>query len=353
MQYAVYDGKNTIHSNFPERSYPNAKIAAVNSYQLKQLQGRKLIMAKELSNQAKWKPWKGVVLFVIAFFVVVAGSVATLFIGTYGTLITQFALLGIAVAACLINKTPLKEVFPLKKITLRDFFGTVLMWIGIVPLGFISSLAIGSLMPDIFAGVASDVHNIATGVAILGFVATVICPPVCEEAVMRGAILSNFRGVKKDWVIILVVAVMFGLLHMDPVRLINTSLLGACMAYIMVKRNNIILPAMFHLLNNFVFVGISSILSLFSGFELDQTVQSAELTESVNEMVNQIPLYMIAAFLCPMILAIGAHLIKRQKEISEGEEKSGMKLGAKIGLSVIPCIMLLGGGLLLTACSVK
>ena len=70
-------------------------------------------------------------------------------------------------------------------------------------------------------------------------------------------------------------------------------------------------------------------------------------------MVNQIPTYMIAAFLCPMILAIGAHLIKRQQEISEGKEKEGMKLGAKIGLSAIPCVMLLAGGLLLTACSVR
>ena len=310
-------------------------------------------MAKELSNQAKWRPWKGIVLFIIAFAVVVAGSVATLFIGTYGTLITQFALLGLAVGACLINKTPLKEVFPLKKITLRDFFGTVLMWIGVVPLGFISALAVGSLMPEVFAGVASDVHNIATGVVILGFVTTVICPPICEEAIMRGAVLSNFRGVKKDWVIILVVAVMFGILHMDPVRLINTSLLGACMAYLMVKRNNFILPAMFHLINNFFSVGLSSIISLFSGPAAEQAVQSSDLTDAVTAMVNQIPTYMIAAFLCPMILAIGAHLIKRQKEISEGREKEGMKLGAKIGLSAIPCVMLLAGGLLLTACSVK
>ena len=310
-------------------------------------------MAKELSNQSKWRPWKGIVLFVIALFVVIAGSVSTLFIGTYGTFITQLALLGLAVGACLINKTPLKEVFPLKKITLRDFFGTVLMWIGAVPLGFISALAVGSLMPEVFAGVASDINNIATGVVILGFIATVICPPICEEAIMRGAILSNFRGVKKDWVIILVVAVMFGLLHLDPVRLINTSILGACMAYLMVKRNNFILPAMFHLINNFLSIFLGSIVSMFSEPAAEQAVQSAELTDTVNAMVNQIPTYMIAAFLCPMILAIGAHLIKRQKEISEGKEKEGMKLGAKIGLSAIPCIMLLGGGLLLTACSVR
>ena len=69
-------------------------------------------MAKELSNQAKWRPWKGVLLFVVAFMVVLAGSIATIFIGSYGTLLTQIGLLATAVIACLINKTPLKEVFP-------------------------------------------------------------------------------------------------------------------------------------------------------------------------------------------------------------------------------------------------
>lgn len=310
-------------------------------------------MAKELSNQAKWRPWKGVVLFVIALAWLIAGSLTAFFIGTVSTLLVQLGFLAIAIIACLINKTPLKEVFPLKKLTVRDFFGTVLMWMGSLPLGLCSALAVGKLLPQTFENVTTGVNQIATGVLVLGFIMTVICPPICEEAIMRGAILSNFRGVKKDWVIILVVAVMFGILHLDPVRLINTSILGACMAYLMVKRNNFILPAMFHLINNFLSIGLGSIVSMFSEPAAQQAVQSAELTDTVNAMVNQIPTYMIAAFLCPMILAIGAHLIKRQKEIYEGKEKEGMKLGAKIGLSAIPCIMLLGGGLLLTACSVR
>ena len=343
MQYTIYDRKTTIHSISPDLSYFNATIAAGKK-------GRELNMAKELSNQAKWRPWKGVLLFVVAFMVVLAGSIATIFIGSYGTLLTQIGLLATAVIACLINKTPLKEVFPLKKITVRDFFGTVLMWMGALPLGIISATAVGKLMPDVMESVASDVNNIATGVIVVGLIATVICPPICEEAIMRGAVLSNFRGVKKDWVIILVVAVMFGILHMDPVRFLNTTLLGACMAYLMVKRNNFILPMMFHFINNFVTIGMSSISTLFASQAADQAV---DMSESVNEMIDLLPVFMIAAFLCPMILAIGAHLIKRQAEISEGKEQTGMKLGAKIGISAIPCVLLLGGGIILTACSMK
>ena len=40
-------------------------------------------------------------------------------------------------------------------------------------------------------------------------------------------------------------------------------------------------------------------------------------------------------------------------EISEGTEPKGMKLGAKIGLSAIPCVLLLAGGIILTAMSIN
>ena len=299
-------------------------------------------MAKELSNQAKWKPWKGVVLFVIALAVIIVGSASSYFIGTFGVLITQLGLLATAIIACLINKTPLKEVFPLKKFTARDFFGTVLMWAGALPLGLTSAFAVGKLFPQTFENVTGGVNSIATSVVVLGFIVTVICPPICEEAIMRGAILSNFRGIKKDWIIVLIVGVMFGILHTDPVRFLNTALLGACMAYLMVKRNNFILPMMFHFINNFVTIGISTITSAFSAPAAEEAVEASEITAAA---IDALPLLMILSFLCPMILVIGAHLIKRQAEISEGKEQTGMKLGKKIALSVIPCVLLLGCGI--------
>ena len=300
-------------------------------------------MAKELSTQAKWKPWKGIVLFIIAFAWLFIGSLSSYFIGTAGIFITQLGFLGIALLACVINKTPIKEVFPIKKLTVRDFFGTLLMWIGALPLGLLSALAVGKLMPETFAEVTSGVSAISTGIVVLGFITTVICPPICEEAIMRGAILSNFRGIKKDWIIILIIGVMFGILHTDAVRFLNTTLLGACMAYLMVKRNNFILPMMFHFINNFVTIGISTIASTFA-----TTEQTVDVSEATAQSIDAIPSFMILAFLCPMILVIGAHLIKRQAEISEGKEKSGMKLGTKIALSAIPCVLLLGGGIALT-----
>ena len=299
-------------------------------------------MAKELSTQARWKPWKGVILFVIALVWLITASIGSFFLGAYTTLIIQLGFLGISIVACLINKTPLKEVFPIKKITVRDFFGMLLMWMGALPLGLLSGVVVGKFMPETFENVTSGVQEIAS-VAVIGFIATVICPPICEEAIMRGAVLSNFRGIKKDWVIVLIIGVMFGILHTDAVRFLNTALMGGCLAYLMVKRNNIVLPSLFHFINNFTLIGISTISSM-TAQQQGQTVTAAEATSAA---VDAMPSLMIFATLSPLFLVLGAHLIKRQTEISEGLEKKGMKLGAKIGISVIPCVLLLASGIAL------
>ena len=300
-------------------------------------------MAKELSTQARWKPWKGVILFVIALAWLIIGSIiGGIFLGSFTTLVIQLGFLGIAIVACLINKTPLKEVFPIKKITVRDFFGTVLMWMGALPLGMLSAVIVGKFMPQTFENVTSGVQEIAS-VAVIGFITTVICPPICEEAIMRGAILSNFRGIKKDWIIVLIIGVMFGILHTDTVRFINTALMGGCLAYLMVKRNNFLLPALYHFINNFLLIGLSTITSMLAQ-QQEQTVTAAEATSAA---VDSIPSLMILATLSPLFLVLGVHLIKRQTEISGGMEKKGMKLGAKIGISIIPCVLLLAGGLAL------
>ncbi len=300
-------------------------------------------MAKELSTQARWKPWKGVILFVITLVWLIAGSIiGGIFLGSFATFVIQLGFLGIAIVACLINKTPLKEVFPIKKITVRDFFGTVLMWMGALPLGMLSAVVVGKFMPQTFENVTSGVQEIA-GVAVIGFITTVICPPICEEAIMRGAILSNFRGIKKDWIIVLIIGVMFGILHTDTVRFINTALMGGCLAYLMVKRNNFLLPALYHFINNFLLIGLNTITTMLA----QQQGEVVTAAESTSAAVDSIPSLMLLATLSPLFLVLGVHLIKRQAEISEGIEKKGMKLGAKIGISVIPCVLLFAGGIAL------
>ena len=306
-------------------------------------------MAKELSTQKKWRPWKGFILYLIAFAWLIVSSFVQMSLGTTGLLISQLGFLAIAIIACLVNKTPLKEVFPIRKLTVRDFFGTVMMWVGGLMIGLTSIYAVSYFLPDISGQVIGSLNEMALGggLMILSFITMVICPPICEEAIMRGAILSNFRGIKKDWVIVLIIGIMFGVLHTDPIRFINTTILGATLAYLMVKRNNFILPMLAHFLNNFTTIGISIISGAFAGnggaSAADALPQTAEAAKSF--YLTETGCLLMIFFIAPVLIAIGSHLIKRQKEISEGLEPSGMKLGFKVLISAVLSVAMLVSGI--------
>lgn len=301
-------------------------------------------MAVKISNQNKWRTWKAFILFLIAAVWIIGGSLLAEYIGIWGTILTQVGLLGTAIVACLINKTPLKEVFPMKKITVRDFFGAVFMWLGGLGIGLSSVYAMGILMPDVYEVVSGGLDGLFSSTTmVLALITVAFLPPICEEAITRGAILSNLRGLKRDWVIILIVGLMFGALHMDPIRFINTAVMGSVCAFLVVKRNNILLASLVHLCNNFLTGGLAILISLFSNDSASQAVDAAETSVSLQQGLAST---MVMFFLAPVLLVLGAYLIRRQKEISEGLEKK-TKIGAKLAVAIVLSIAILAGGIAL------
>ena len=94
---------------------------------------------EKLSTQAKWQPWKGVIFQVIAVgMLLFPGSFIQYYLGLWGVVITELMFLALAVIWTLAKKTPLKEVFPVKVPTVRDVIGTVMLWLGILPLSMLS-----------------------------------------------------------------------------------------------------------------------------------------------------------------------------------------------------------------------
>ncbi len=288
-------------------------------------------MSQQLGSQAKWKPWKGLVLFLITIVVILLGGKLSEHIGLWGTLITQGVMLGISLIVCLINDTPFKEVFPIRKPTVRDIIGSILMWIGSYGIGTASIHLAGVLLPDQYSQVTGTMNTMFTrGGVLLAFVVAVICPPICEEAITRGAILSHFRSFKKDFMTVLIIAIMFGAMHTDAIRFFNTALLGAVTAYLVVKRNNILLASFVHLLQNFVTGGIQIISSALSSAS---TSAAAVATKTMPPVVY-LGSAMTTLCFAPVCLVLGQHLINRQVQISKGQPKSG-KLWPKLVIAII------------------
>ena len=256
-----------------------------------------------LSNQEKWRPWGAfaleamVLVLAIWLFAPLQAS-----LGWTGLILTELAFLALAVGTALLHKTPLEEVFPLKRPTLRELGGVLLLNLSGLMLSIfathISLILLPQSMPEI-----KELHDfLYTGQSLPVMVLVVaIMPAICEETLQRGAILSHLRSLKKEWLIILIMGILFGLFHLSALRFLSTAILGALLSYLMIKKNNLVLPMLMHLVNNLVSVMAGTMASENAGQALD-TMQTITPLQRIGGGC-------IVCCLVPVLLVAAANLI--------------------------------------------
>ncbi|MEM7164767.1 MAG: ABC transporter permease subunit/CPBP intramembrane protease [Planctomycetota bacterium] len=141
----------------------------------------------------------------------------------------------------------LRRTFSLRTPGWTSWLAVPLLWIGTHPLAhFFQPTETESLKH--FKEYILALIDSAGPYGVLALVA--LLPAVCEEIFCRGYLLSGLRQGMNRWFAVLVTAGLFGILHLDPGRVLPTATLGLFMG-IIVLRTGSILPAMlFHLLNN-------------------------------------------------------------------------------------------------------
>ncbi len=257
---------------------------------------------EKLSNQERLHPWQGVVFFVVlmALFVTVFGWMQMAW-GIPGLMVTELSFLAIAVIYALVRKIPLKEMFPVKVPKVREVIGALLLVVGGALFGYISIFLVGTLFPATLEEM-SEMNDMLMGKMSLPVMILVVAltPAVCEEAIHRGAILSHFRGMKKEWVVVLTMALFFGLNHVSFLRFINTAILGGCLTYVLLKSNNFILNMLMHFSVNFV----ATMISYFSSSESTASVDYAN-----TDLSPALGLFLMIGFLAPVLMVTGAMLV--------------------------------------------
>ena len=111
------------------------------------------------------------------------------------------------------------------------------------------------------------------------------------------------QGIKKDWVIILIIACIFGAMHCDATRFLNSAIFGAVTAYIMLKRENILLGMMIHFFQNFLCAGISLIggaLGFFTGVLIGFSKKASYWIQPFMKFIGPIP----ATSWSPLVLSL-------------------------------------------------
>ena len=232
--------------------------------------------------------------------------------GVTGLVATEAIFLILAVIFGLVFRIPFKEMFPVKKFTARDLFGSLFLATGGVLFGLISVAVVGILFPvSLGGGDVQALNQYIGGDAgyIFTMFALALMPAICEESIHRGAILTCFRSIKKDWLIILIMAVFFGVFHLSALRFISTAIMGACLTYILIRKNNMLLTSLTHFILNISSSTISYLSVRITGSAGTDGNAGPAIQITADSMKVALGTYLMIGFGAPFLIVIGLMLL--------------------------------------------
>lgn len=274
----------------------------------------------------------GIIVFlVILVLMVFVAAPMQLFWGMWGLALTELMFLSCAIVPALVFGWDLREIFKFSRPTLRQIFGVLVLWLGAYLTVAAVTMAIAYLFPEEISSISNELLQFLSSVPfpLTLFIAAVM-PAVCEEALHRGLILHTFRG-KNKWVTMIGMGLIFGIFHLDPYRFLGTAILGVILTLIMIETQNILLPVLFHFVNN-----------AFSSFSTLVNEPGA----AVQPPLGSVGIYLILTAAVPFLLMAGSRLLK-----SKAESRSSPISKKAILAAVAAAVILAAAGTALTIAS--
>lgn len=293
-------------------------------------------------NRRALKPWHGIVFFIIVMlvFFFICVPIQGLF-GLYGLAITELILLIMALIFAKIMRYPWKVLFPVQKPQVLHLLGIFLLWISAYLLDMVVMLIQYRLFPEQMYAVNSGLNEVIYSLPFfISMFIVAVMPAICEEAVHRGVIIHTLYTIRKEWLVVLIMGIYFGLFHADPFRFLPTAILGAVISYIMLETENILYGAFFHFINNLLPSLYSEIITFIYP---EQMIQQAEMTQIP---LATIGIYMVFAMAAPFGIYLGNYLLHHKKGIRR-PFIAKEKLVSTILKITIPTALLFGIGIIL------
>ena len=126
----------------------------------------------------------------------------------------------------------------------------VLAAVGVLALSFVAD-GLSSLLPDMPASLKKVLESMVNGNFFVNFLCVSIFAPLFEEWLCRGMVLRGLlgNGAKPVWAII-ISAVFFAVIHLNPWQAIPAFLLGCLFGFIYYKTGSLKLTMLMHFVNN-------------------------------------------------------------------------------------------------------
>lgn len=85
---------------------------------------------------------------------------------------------------------------------------------------------------------------------IWGFLSIAVFAPACEEFVFRGAVEGTLLKTTSPWAAILISALLFGIIHMNPIQIPFAFIIGILLGWLFYKTGSLIPGILAHFINN-------------------------------------------------------------------------------------------------------
>lgn len=175
-----------------------------------------------------------------------------LYWGTFGLIATEVMIFLIPMLYAIYIKADIKNTFSLRLPKLRYILGGFIVWFGGYFIINITTRILISLFPE-----GADVlEAVNSSVMMDSFFASLIVvaliPAICEEILFRGFLLGAFKGESKKskiWAVVMV-GILFGIMHLNFIRIVPTAILGILFAYCALATKSIWTSVFMHFLNN-------------------------------------------------------------------------------------------------------
>jgi membrane protease YdiL (CAAX protease family) len=289
------------------------------------------------------KLYAGFIVFAAAVLLLIfAAAPVQNALGLTGLLLTELMILACAVAAVFVFRYDIRKALPIKRPKARQVFGVLLLWVGTLLAAYLFSMLSLLVAPQEMSRLSKALGTFMTNAPfLLSLLVSALAPAVCEEALCRGVILHSFSGLKRKWLTIALVGVLFGMLHLSLLRFLPTAALGLTLSYIMVETKNLVLPAILHFTNNAFALSLAYITAP------NMASVDPELLSGASTVSAGMILVLCAAV--PWLLIAGSRLLHTKEENAQRPLKNRvMALGA-----VVSAVCILAGFIALILGSVS
>jgi len=165
-------------------------------------------------------------------------------------LITPLTILIVVLTSILIVRFDVINGFKLHKFSFKKFIYSFLLYIGT----YLLANEIVNFLAFLFPGAIQNLDAVNSFLTFdnlfLSILIVAISPAIFEELLFRGVVLNSFNIKNKNYLAIIISALIFGVFHMNLLQGAFAFILGLSLGFIYVKTGSLFVPIIIHFINN-------------------------------------------------------------------------------------------------------